>query len=60
MRYLLRVAYDGTEYCGWQIQPGLRTVEGTLKSALNKLMGTEVPPRRDFIHAHAHDAELDI
>ena len=24
------------------------------------LMGTEVPPRRDFIHAHAHDAELDI
>ena len=43
MRYLLRVAYDGTEYCGWQIQPGLRTVEGTLKSALNKLMGTEVP-----------------
>lgn len=24
------------------------------------LMGTEVPPRRDFIHEHAHDAELDI
>lgn len=24
------------------------------------LMGTEVPPRRDFIHAHAHDAELDV
>ena len=24
------------------------------------LMGTEVPPRRDFIHAHAHDAELDL
>ena len=43
MRYMLRVAYDGTEYCGWQIQPGLRTVEGTLKSALNKLMGTDVP-----------------
>ena len=24
------------------------------------LMGTEVPPRRSFIHEHAHDAELDI
>lgn len=24
------------------------------------LMGTEVPPRRVFIHEHAHDAELDI
>ena len=24
------------------------------------LMGTEVPPRREFIHAHAHDAQLDV
>ena len=24
------------------------------------LMGTDVPPRRAFIHAHAHDADLDI
>lgn len=24
------------------------------------LMGTDVPPRRDFIYQHAHDAELDI
>ncbi len=24
------------------------------------LMGTEVPPRRAFVHEHAHDAELDI
>ena len=24
------------------------------------LMGTEVPPRRAFIYAHAQDAELDI
>ena len=24
------------------------------------LMGTDVPPRRAFIHAHAHDAELDV
>ncbi|MBQ6844871.1 MAG: DNA topoisomerase IV subunit B, partial [Agathobacter sp.] len=24
------------------------------------LMGTDVPPRRAFIHEHAHDADLDI
>ncbi len=24
------------------------------------LMGTDVPPRRDFIYEHAHDAELDV
>ena len=24
------------------------------------LMGTEVPPRREFIHEHARDAELDV
>ena len=24
------------------------------------LMGNEVPPRRDFIHEHAHDADLDV
>ena len=64
MRYLLRVAYDGTEYCGWQIQPGLRTVEGTLKSALNKLMGTEVPmigaSRTDAgVHAEGNVAVFD-
>lgn len=26
----------------------------------NMLMGTDVAPRRDFIHEHAHDAELDV
>lgn len=64
MRYMLRVAYDGTEYCGWQIQPGLRTVEGTLKSALNKLMGAEVPmigaSRTDAgVHAEGNVAVFD-
>ena len=61
---MLRVAYDGTEYCGWQIQPGLRTVEGTLASALNKLMGTEVPmigaSRTDAgVHAEGNVAVFD-
>ncbi len=64
MRYMLRVAYDGTEYCGWQTQPGQRTVEGTLKSALDKLMGTDVPligaSRTDAgVHAEGNVAVFD-
>lgn len=64
MRYMLRVAYDGTEYCGWQVQPGQRTVEGTLKSALDKLMGTDVPmigaSRTDAgVHAQGNVAVFD-
>lgn len=42
MRYMLRVAYDGTNYCGWQIQPQAVTVEGTLKKALDTLFGGDV------------------
>ncbi len=35
----LVIAYDGTEYHGWQIQPGLKTVQGTLCKAASALLG---------------------
>lgn len=35
----LTVAYDGTDFHGWQSQTGLRTVEGTLLDALEGLLG---------------------
>lgn len=38
MRVMLRVAYDGTEYCGWQLQPGQPTIEGVLNDALCGLL----------------------
>jgi tRNA pseudouridine38-40 synthase len=34
----LTLAYDGTEFNGWQIQPDLPTVQGSLKNALEKLL----------------------
>lgn len=64
MRYLLRVAYDGTEYCGWQVQPNKRTVEGELNIALSELLGTQVEvigaSRTDAgVHADGNVAVFD-
>ena len=41
-RILLRVAYDGTGYHGWQVQPNARTIEGELNRVLTQLTGEEI------------------
>ena len=41
-RIRLVVAYDGTNYCGWQIQPNGITIEEVLNKALCKLTGEEI------------------
>lgn len=40
-RIRLTVAYDGTDYCGWQIQNNGITVEQVLNGALTDLLGTD-------------------
>ena len=41
-RILLRVAYDGTNYHGWQVQPNAKTIEGELNRILTQLTGEEI------------------
>jgi tRNA pseudouridine38-40 synthase len=38
----LKIAYDGTRFAGWAAQPGLRTVEGELEAALERILGESV------------------
>src|SRR5713226_590181 len=42
MNYRLLIQYDGTDFHGWQIQEGLRTVQGELTRVLCLLDGREV------------------
>lgn len=41
-RVKLTIAYDGTNYCGWQVQPNGITIEEVLNKALKKLTGEDI------------------
>ncbi len=38
----LILAYDGTDFAGWQVQPGLRTVQGTVVDAISRVTREQV------------------
>lgn len=42
MRILLTLSYDGTDFCGYQVQPNGRTVEEVLETALYNLTGENI------------------
>jgi tRNA pseudouridine38-40 synthase len=41
----LIVAYDGSEFSGWQVQPEAPTIQGTLASAIGRVTGEKVLPQ---------------
>lgn len=63
-RIKLTVAYDGTDYCGWQIQKNGVTVEEVLNLALSRLTGEKITvigaSRTDAgVHARGNVAVFD-
>jgi tRNA pseudouridine38-40 synthase len=61
----LILTYDGTPYNGWQVQPNLPTVQGTLAEAIHRITGETVLPqgsgRTDAgVHALAQVATLSL
>jgi tRNA pseudouridine38-40 synthase len=61
----LTLEYDGTGFSGWARQPGLRTVEGTLRGALDAVNprwhGLAVAGRTDTgVHATGQVASLEV
>jgi tRNA pseudouridine38-40 synthase len=41
----LTLAYDGSEFSGWQVQPDTATIQGTLASAIGRITGEKVLPQ---------------
>lgn len=65
MRVMLRVAYDGTAYSGWQLQPNAMTIEQRLNEALEDLFGVPMAvigaSRTDAgVHALGNAAVFDV
>ena len=42
MRYLVKLSYNGADFCGWQVQPDAPSVQQTLESALSTLLHAAV------------------
>ncbi len=64
-RIKIQLSYDGTDYHGWQVQPELTTIQGTLEQVLSELEGAPVQVagsgRTDAgVHALAQVAAFSI
>jgi tRNA pseudouridine38-40 synthase len=65
VRIKLTLEYDGTDFYGWAAQPGLRTVEGALRAALDAVFPRwkqlAVAGRTDAgVHALAQVASVEV
>lgn len=64
-RYFIHMAYDGTAYCGWQIQPNEKTVQVVMEHALTTILRQEISVtgagRTDTgVHASYFVAHFDV
>jgi len=41
-RFLATIAYDGTDFHGWQVNPNQRTVESTIEERLSRIFRTPI------------------
>ena len=41
-RYFIEIAYNGTKYCGWQVQPTQITVQSVLTDALKTIFNQPI------------------
>jgi tRNA pseudouridine38-40 synthase len=62
---MVTLAYDGTDFQGWQVQPGLATIQGELQGALGRVTGESPLPqgsgRTDAgVHALAQVASFTL
>ena len=65
MRYKLTIAYDGTNYGGWQVQPNRNTVQAEIERVLEKMTCTQIrihhSGRTDAgVHAKGQVAHFDV
>ena len=51
----LLIEYEGTNYCGWQIQPECETIQGIIESTLSKITKVDT----DVIGAGRTDAGVN-
>ena len=65
-RYCIEFSYDGSNFAGYQIQPGLRTIQGELEKALKKINNqqdtiVQASGRTDKgVHAYMQVAHFDL
>ncbi len=64
-RYKITIAYDGTDYAGWQVQPRKNTVQAEIERVLETLAGKKVrihhSGRTDAgVHAKGQVAHFDL
>jgi tRNA pseudouridine38-40 synthase len=67
VRVKIGISYDGTEFSGWAVQPGQRTVAGVLAEGLERVLRLPEPPRLTVagrtdagVHARGQVAHMDV